>query len=176
MVNDLPGFKVLLTAGKGLTPAQQAWPPITLEAFAQVEMKRAQRRTLGEMRSIQWTDHANVKRMQTAEEIDLKHLRWISDIITDGTLLKVLSGRVMLLGDGDSRTPKDRDLLIQQRSKDLEGVAGQTRVFDLDEFLSGWEARDGKPIPWTCPADSGPPPAAKIKRGSCATVLEPEEE
>ena len=119
---------------------------------------------MGEMRSIQWTDHANAKRMQTAEEIDLKHLRWISEIIADGTLIKVLPGRSMLLGDGYSRNPKDRDLLLQQRSKDLEGVAGQTRGFDLDEFLSDWEARDGKPIPWTFPADSVPPPAAKIRR------------
>ena len=42
----------------------------------------------------------------------------------------------MLLGDGYSRSPRGRDLLIQQRSKDLEGVAGQTRGFDLDELVS----------------------------------------
>ena len=78
MTEDLSRFKVLLTAGKGLTPAQQAWPPLTLEGYAQLETKRAQRRTLGYMRSIAWTDHANLTRQQQAEEIDIKHLRWVS--------------------------------------------------------------------------------------------------
>ena len=113
--------------------------------------------------------------MQTAEEIDLKHLRWISEIRADDTLSKVFSGRAMLLGDGYSRNPKDRDLLNQQRSKDLEGVAGQTRGFDPDEFLSDWEVRDGKPIPWTFPSEAAPPPAAKIRKGSYAMVSKPEE-
>ena len=30
MSEDLSRFNVLLTAGQGLTPAQQAWPPLTL--------------------------------------------------------------------------------------------------------------------------------------------------
>ena len=80
MVRDLSHFKVLLTAGRGLTPAQQAWPPLTLEAYAQLEMKRSQRRVLGELASINWTDHANVKRLVTLEVIDVKHLRWIAEL------------------------------------------------------------------------------------------------
>ena len=44
---DLSGFKVLFTAGKRLTPPQQAWPPLTLEGFAQFETKRVQRSVLG---------------------------------------------------------------------------------------------------------------------------------
>ena len=44
MAQDLGRFNVLMTASKGLTPAQQAWPPLTLEGYAQLEMKRAQRR------------------------------------------------------------------------------------------------------------------------------------
>ena len=67
MLSDLSHFKVLMTAGRGLTPAQQAWTPLTLECYAQLEMKRAQTHTLGAMRSIGWTDHANVKRLQSAE-------------------------------------------------------------------------------------------------------------
>ena len=67
MVEDLSYLKVLMTAGKGLTPAQQAWPPLTLEAYAQLDVKRHQRRIIGEMRSINWTDHANVKRLVTAD-------------------------------------------------------------------------------------------------------------
>ncbi|MFO0005202.1 MAG: hypothetical protein ACK559_29145, partial [bacterium] len=65
-------FKVLMIAGKSLQPAQQAWPPLTLEGYAQLEMKRAQRRTLGSMRSICWTDHANWTRQQKAVEVDPK--------------------------------------------------------------------------------------------------------
>lgn len=41
------GFKVLPMVGKGFTPAQQAWPAITLEGVAQLEEKRAQRKALG---------------------------------------------------------------------------------------------------------------------------------
>ena len=43
MTADLSGFKVLLMTGKGFTPAQQAWPAITIEGFAQLAGKRAQR-------------------------------------------------------------------------------------------------------------------------------------
>ena len=67
MNEDLTTFKVLMTAGKGLTPAQQAWPPLTLEAYAQLSIKRAQVATLGSMRSINWTDHANVTKQQVLE-------------------------------------------------------------------------------------------------------------
>ena len=52
MTPDLTGFKVLMMVGKGFTPAQQAWPAITLEAFAQLGGKRSQRKILGPMRSL----------------------------------------------------------------------------------------------------------------------------
>ena len=83
MAADMSHFKILMMVGKGLTPAQQAWPPLTLEGYAQLEGKRAQRRTLGSMRSICWTDHANWTKQQVAESIDVKHLRWVSEIIED---------------------------------------------------------------------------------------------
>ena len=67
MKEDLKQFTVLLTAGKGLTPAQQAWAPLTSEGFAQLETKRAQRKALGTHRSVCWTDHANWTRQQTLE-------------------------------------------------------------------------------------------------------------
>ena len=72
MLNDLTRFKVLMTAGKGLTPAQQAWTPLVSEAYAQMELKRAQVRTLGTMRSVCWTDHANGTKQQVLEEVDIK--------------------------------------------------------------------------------------------------------
>ena len=62
MTRDMTRFKVLVTHSKGLTPAQQAWPPLTLEAYAQLEVKRATRRILGSCKCIMWTDHANLTR------------------------------------------------------------------------------------------------------------------
>ena len=126
MVSDLSHFKVLMTAGKGLTPAQQAWDPRTLELYAQLGIKRAAVACLGQIRAILWTDHANVKRLQDADDIDVKHLRWVSEIIADGSVIQSLSGRSAKLGDGYSRSPWNRDELIAQRTKDLQGVAGQT--------------------------------------------------
>ena len=158
MTADLSQFKVLMTAGKGLTPAQQAWDPRTLELYAQLGMKRAAVSMLGQLRALLWTDHANVKRLQAADEIDVKHLRWVSEIIADGSTMNSLSGRSALLGDGYSRNPKERDALLEQRTKDLQGVAGQCRGFDIQEFCSDWERTDGKPIPWTFPSDAVPVP------------------
>ena len=43
---DLSRVKVLMTHSKSLTPAQQNWPPlIQEEAYAQLEVKRATRKT-----------------------------------------------------------------------------------------------------------------------------------
>ena len=60
-------------------------------------------------------------------DIDVKHLRWVSWILADGSQIRSLSGRSAQLGDGYSRNPPDRDQLIEQRSKDLEGRTGQLR-------------------------------------------------
>ena len=60
-------LKVLLISGKGFTPAQQGWGAITLEGFAQLGGKRAQKRVLGPMRSLNWTDHANMTKQQQIE-------------------------------------------------------------------------------------------------------------
>ena len=101
------------------------------------------------MRTLNWTDHANFTKQQTVEpaDIDVKMLRWISEIVADGSEIRSLAGRAARLGDGTSRNPKERDELIAQRSKDLKGLIGQVRGFDLDEFLSDWE-NPGQGIPW----------------------------
>ena len=67
MTRDLSRVKVLMTHSKSLTPAQQNWPPLIQEAFAQLEMKRATRRTFGSIRTVCWTDHANLTRAQTSD-------------------------------------------------------------------------------------------------------------
>jgi len=155
MSEDLSHFKVLMTAGKSLTTSQQAWTPLTLEGYAQLEMKRAQRRTLGSMRSLCWTDHANWTRQQKTVEVDPKHLRWVSEIIADGSEIRSLAGRSAKLGDGISRNPPDRDEVLQQRTKDLEGLMGQVRGFDLDAYLSEW-SQTRYAEPWTLPSDAVP--------------------
>ena len=81
------------------------------------------------------------------QDIEVKHLRWLAEIVCDGSEIKSLSGRAAKLGDGTSRNPSDRDQLLAQRTKDLEGLAGQVRGFDLDEFLSMWEEA-GTAVPW----------------------------
>ena len=136
---DMTTFNVLLTAGKGFTPTQQAWPPLVAEAYAQLETKRAQRRLLGPMRSICWTDHANVTRAQSSDGIEVKLLRWISENLADGSVIRSLPGRGAQLGDGFSRNPSERDDLLAQRTKDLHGLAGQVRGFSMDEYLSEYE-------------------------------------
>jgi hypothetical protein len=153
MTPDLSRFKMLMTAGKGLTPAQQAWAPLVLEAYAQLETKRAQRKMLGSMRSICWTDHANETKQQTAPTIDVKMLRWISEIISDGSQIRSLAGRTARLADGISRNPINWDALMAQRSKDLEGMVGQLRGFNLEEYLGDWP--DGTyAMAWTTPSFS----------------------
>ena len=101
--------------GKGFTPAQQVWAPLTPEAYAQLMGKRAQIKVLGRTRSILWTDHANVTRQQTIEivDIDTKLLRWVSEIMSDGSEIKSLSGRSAVLGDGASRNPSTGTSLLR---------------------------------------------------------------
>ena len=111
--------------------------------------KRAQRKLLGPMRSLNWTDHANMTKQQAIPlaDIDIKLLRWVSEIVADGSEIRSLAGRSARLGDGTSRNPKDREALLDQRTKDLAGMIGQVRGFDLNEFLSDWEQADAA-VPW----------------------------
>ena len=149
MTADLTGFKVLAMVGKGFTPPQQAWPAITLEGFAQLAGKRAQKKILGPMRSLCWTDHANMTKQQAIElvDIDIKLLRWISEIVSDGSEVRSLAGRAARLGDGTSRNPVDREALLEQRSKDIQGMIGQVRGFSLDAYLSDYE-EPNTAVPW----------------------------
>ena len=166
MTPDLEAFKIFMMVGKGLTPAQQAWPPLTLEGYAQLETKRAQRRCLGSMESLCWTDHANWTKQQTAADVDVKHLRWVSEIISDGSEIRSLSGRSAKLADGPSRNPKDRDAIVEQRTRDLGGMTGQLRGFDVEQFLYELGDDSWNPVPWTMPSDSIPDAAlaSKAKR------------
>ena len=71
--------------------------------------------------------------------------------LADGSEVRSLAGRSARLGDGYSRNPEDRDHLLAQRTKDLEGLIGQLRGLSLGEFLSdasadeamAWSIGDG---------------------------------
>ena len=154
MTTDLSRFRVLAVCSGGLTPAQQSWSPLTCEAYAQLMVKRFQRRTLGSMRSLCWTDHANVTKLQAGAKIVTNNLRWTSEIQADGSDIRSLGGRACRLGDGYSRNPPDRDRLIEQRTKDLEGLCGQVRGFDLEAFPGEYES-DGLQV--SCLADDALP-------------------
>jgi len=132
MRDDLKGFHVLCTHSKGLTPPQQAWAPLSLETLAQLEVRRAVKGMLGPLRCIMWTDHSNLTRLQSSEEIQPKHLRWLSELLADGSTLRSLSGRSARLADGLSRNPPGRDDLLAQRTKDLQGLIGQLRGFSWE--------------------------------------------
>jgi len=169
MTPDMDGFTMLCAAGKSLTPSQQAWDPLSLEGNAQLMMKRHQNKVLGYMRSKCWTDHANWTRQGDKVNIEVKHLRWYSEIVSDGSEVRSLSGRTAVLGDGISRNPIDRDSVMEQRSKDLQGFAGQIRAFDLDEFLSDWED-PGAPVPWTIGDHALPSPIETPMRNSAGIM------
>ncbi|CAE7320042.1 pol, partial [Symbiodinium pilosum] len=66
---------------------------------------------------------------EVAAEIQPKHLRWFSELLADGSVLRSLSGR----------------------TKDLQGLIGQLRGFSLEEFLG--EEEPGKVIPWSLLSD-----------------------
>ena len=122
MTGDLTGVKMLAMVGKELNPAQQAWAPLQLEGYAQLETKRAQRRVLGWMRSICWTDHANWIRLKQKPEVDVKCVRCLSEITSDGSVIRSLAGRSAKFADGTSRNCRDRDGSIAQRTADLQGL------------------------------------------------------
>ena len=112
---------------------------------------------LGSVKTICWTDHANLTKAQhTDVGADVKLVRWVAEILSDGSEIRSLSGRSAKLGDGFSRNPKERDQLLQNRTKDLEGLAGQLKGFNLDEYLGeGVENSDG-PIAWGVGDDAVP--------------------
>ena len=159
MSRDLSRMKVLMTHSKSLTPAQQNWPPLIQEAYAQLEVKRATRKMFGSIKTLCWTDHANLTRAQSNDiGADIKLVRWVSEILADGSEIRSLSGRSAKLGDGFSRNPAGRDELLEARTKDIAGVAGQLKKFNLDEYL-GEGTETTSSVPWAIGDDAVPDPA-----------------
>ena len=104
MREDLKGFHVLCTHSKGLLPAASVGAFELRELRSTIEVRRAVKGMLGPLRSIMWTDHSNLTRLQTSEEIQPKHLRRLSELLADGSTLRSLSGSARL-ADGLFRNP-----------------------------------------------------------------------
>ena len=64
---------------------------------------------------------------------------------------------------------------MEQRTKDLSGMIGQVRGFDLNEFLSNWE-QAGEAIPWAVGnrgwVKETPTPAAALAAPSAGRLRE----
>ena len=82
------------------------------------------------------------------------------------------------LCDGMSRNPSDRDKLIEQRTKKMQGIIGQVRGFNLDEFLSDYE-EPGTISPWALgnngwvPEDNTKKPQGTSQAGITCSGTEP---
>ena len=102
-----------------------------------------------------WTDHANVTRAANSmktEDVDAKILRWVAEIMGDGSEIRSLSGRSARLADGISRNCGNRDELVEARTQDLYDRQGRVRTFDLAKYLSDCEVRDSLQ-PWAVGED-----------------------
>ena len=56
-------------------------------------------------------------------------------------------------------------MILEQRTRDIEGMTGQLRGFELGQFLGDWEDEESwNPIPWTMPSDSLPSAAESSRR------------
>ncbi|CAL1170400.1 unnamed protein product [Cladocopium goreaui] len=171
MTRDFSRMKILLTHSRSLTAPQQAWPPLVQEAYAQLEVKRATRKTFGSVRTLCWTDHANLTRSQHIEiGSDVKLVRWVAEILADGSEIRSLSGRSAKLGDGFSRNPKDRDELLQGRTRDLQGLSGHLRGFNLEEYLGGGTEDPTVPVAWAVGDDVLPANGPSDGENSAAVV------
>ena len=141
MAEDRKKMNVLGHFSGGLTKSQGAWAVITLECNAQVRTRLMARALLGANPCICWTDHSNVVRLQTAIDLDPRHLRWIANLMSDGSVLMNLSGRSAKLGDGLSRNP-----ITDQFREQAKAIQG----FSVKEFLE--DCASGGMEPQTLPS------------------------
>ena len=64
---DMAKLKLLMIHSESLSRAQQIWPPLIQEVFAQLEVKRATHKVFGIGKILRWIDHANLIRLQTSD-------------------------------------------------------------------------------------------------------------
>ena len=74
--------------------------------------------------NLSWQIISYSQYQDSIDALSLKLLRWVSEIVSDGSEIRSLAGRSARLGDGTSRNPPDRDSLMEVRTKDLAGMIG----------------------------------------------------
>ena len=121
------------------TPSQQAYHSTTGELFAQRQVRREGRRAVGRIGAVCWCDNkSGVLQSVGGHQIDtdVRSLRWLADIRSDGSELKNLSGRMQRIADGLSREPWDLTPELQDRKRSI-------REFKVAEFLDLQGSRRG---------------------------------
>ncbi|CAK9046219.1 Retrovirus-related Pol polyprotein from transposon opus [Durusdinium trenchii] len=84
--------------------------------------------------------------------------------------LEQIAERSARLGDGFSKNPKDRDALLEARTKDLSALSGQLRGFDLDEYL-GEGVENDEVVAWAVGNDAVPEQKIGVAAAGQARVL-----
>ena len=104
---------------------------VSPECNAQMQTRRHARKVLGSVPALCWTDHAIVARLQTAIDMDPRHLRWVTDIQADGSALMNLSGTTARLGDGLNRNPLTDE--IRRQGQSIKGFLLENFLADLED-------------------------------------------
>ena len=73
-----------------LSEAQSRWQPRKGELYAQHQGSRARRKQHGRIPATHWTDHSHLMCDLTSPLADPAVIRWIADIVSDGSTLKNL--------------------------------------------------------------------------------------
>ncbi|CAE7332320.1 unnamed protein product [Symbiodinium microadriaticum] len=84
-------------------------------------------------------------------DIELSVVDEIAAICGHRPLEQIADSSGYAVGGVAVQNPPERDELLQQRTKDLQGLIGQLRGFSLEEFLG--EEETGKVIPWSLLSD-----------------------
>jgi hypothetical protein len=89
--------------------SQSNYHSATGELFAQRRVRQEARRAVGRIPAYCWCDNSTgvgqATRDSASVDQDARSNRWIADIESDGSSLRSLSGRAMVIGDGLSRGP-----------------------------------------------------------------------
>ena len=143
---DLKKLNVLGQYSGLLTVAQSRWPARKGEMFAQREGTRASRRHLGRIPGDNYTDHSHLIVDMVAPEADPATMRWVADIISDGTRMRNLGGRSATMADGLSRMDTLHAELLRKEVKQLRNMTVNDLICQEEE--------DGDEHPWAIASHS----------------------
>ena len=146
MARDRNRFHVLGQWSGPCSGPQQAYAAITGDFFAQRRTRQESRRSLGRVPAICWSDSkSGVSQANKSEstDVDVRHIRWLADLQSDGSVLKNLTARAtwVRIADGLSRAQGLQSMDAQGRlSAELAERARRIREFRVEEVLNVQEA------------------------------------